>query len=916
MAMYSRVRCSRAGALALLALCALLAPRPAAAQAPYPSCSRCTSASSSEARCWSDTSFVLSSCGEEGLCANKACAGPGETYGAAITRYIQNKHLTGCASSYTTVKGFPARSCPAAVVVFNPARKCAYGISGSTANRVNEIGKLWGRSAVVNGVSYDVAFELGAPAGEVHMLKNAGGGDVSSYQLFDRGGITITPSWLPGFPATARAVWVGGKTERAMTELGKRWKAGPFILAGDQYAAAQGGYAATGYHDRTRPTTLFSAGGAAAKVGGTTDVSAAIWTRWNERGGFDGPDALSYPVGEETNGAQRFERGILAADGSATPTAHLLGEAGSPEADALLALWQEAGSSVPRTAAGDATFVPENGGGYQVDNDMSGAARASFVAKSGADAAVVVAGDSAAYWRDSGAAAGFLQWPVENASGIPGGGLVQKFEGGNVYQQPGGRAFAVPGGASPILDAYLAVGGPSGALGFPIEDAPLPGGGATALKQRFQHGLITQVSNTVALPEVYDGVDPPTDFTITSVTDHSVTLRWKDSGSPYTTIHRQREGGQYERIATLTLPEGFTTFTDDAATAPPGPLSGGFNCYIVRAADNPDGFCTAGYTCEQTRLECPYVPVAGEAPVSRVQLRVKVGSEPSSGTSGSVRIRLNGFNGSWIDTPRRDFLPGSDEVFDLQTDAIHIASDIREITIAVPGDDDLCVDELELFLNCGVVNNCVPITRAFKKVFGPTTCARAVHSDRPPNQNPRLVSVPYPELRAPNAFGTWPEPFEIRQVLLRLESVASLADAAMGHQFHGQSHNPRFKDGTPTVHTFVDEATLHIRQTVLVDCGFWCGYGTTTAAIFYDLVLVPTPTGTTLDVQNADVDSDTDSILELFGLAWSQLYLPAIETIVKGRILAQLQSAAGNDLGTPPPGKFFCFTSTALALCP
>ena len=914
--MNTRVLRSAAGPLALLALFALAAPRRADAQASFPSCSRCTPASSSEERCWSDAGFVLSSCGEEGPCANKACAGPGETHTAAITRYIQNKHLTGCASTYTTVEGFPARVCTASIVVFNPARKCAYGVSRATAYRVNEIGVLWTRTSVVDGATYDVGAELGAPASEPRVLKNVGGGDVTSYQMFDRGGITITPSWLPGFPSDARAVWVGGKTERAMTELGRRWKASPFILAADQFALPHGAYAVTGHHDKTRPTTLYSSGAPATKVGGTSDVAAALWTRWNELGGFDGPDALSHPVSEETNGAQRFANGILATDGSPTPAAHLLGQPGSPEADALLALWQAPESSVPRTAASDAVFTAESGGGFQVDNDMSGAARASFVVKSGTDAAVVVAGDNAAYWRDSGGAAGFLQWPTANASEIEGGGIVQKFEGGDVYQQPGSRAFAVPGGsASPILAAYLAVGGPTGALGFPIEDAPLEGG-ASALKQRFQHGLITQISDTVALPEVYDGVDPPTDFTITSVTDHSVTLRWKDSGSPYTTVHRQREGGPWERIATMSLAEGYTTFTDDATTAPPGPLSGGFNCYIVRNSDNPDGLCSAGYNCEQTRLECPYVPATGEVPVSRVQLRVKVGTVSGAGTNGSVRIRLNGFNGSWIDTPRRDFRTGSNEVFDLQTDTIRIASDIREITIAVPGDDDLCVDELELFLNCGATSNCAPTTRVFKKVFGPTTCARAVHSERPINQNPRLVSVPYPELRAPNAFGTWPEPFEIRQGILSLDSVASLVDAAMGHQFHGQSHNPRFKDGTPTVRTFVDEATLHIRQTALLDCGFWCGYGTTTAYITYDLVIVPTPTGTTLDVQNADVDSDTDSILDWFGPVWSQVYLPAIDTIVSARILAQLKSAAGNDLGTPPPGKFFCFTNTVLTLCP
>jgi hypothetical protein len=90
----------------------------------------------------------------------------------------------------------------------------------------------------------------------------------------------------------------------------------------------------------------------------------------------------------------------------------------------------------------------------------------------------------------------------------------------------------------------------------------------------------------------------------------------------------------------------------------------------------------------------------------------------------------------------------------------------------------------------------------------------------------------------------------------------------------------------------------------------------------YDLVLVPTGTvpditATTMDIQNVKRPrSETDSWLEYFGFFWNHVYLMVIDHIVAGRLGDQLASASGSPLGAPPAGKFFCFTQTALTLCP
>ena len=76
----------------------------------------------------------------------------------------------------------------------------------------------------------------------------------------------------------------------------------------------------------------------------------------------------------------------------------------------------------------------------------------------------------------------------------PAGTLVQRFRGGRIYSGPSTGAWPVYG---PILDRYLALGGPTGKLGLPTSgEAGVPPTGARA--SVFQHGRIYWSASTRA----------------------------------------------------------------------------------------------------------------------------------------------------------------------------------------------------------------------------------------------------------------------------------------------------------------------------------------------------------------------------------------------------------------------------------
>jgi len=80
-----------------------------------------------------------------------------------------------------------------------------------------------------------------------------------------------------------------------------------------------------------------------------------------------------------------------------------------------------------------------------------------------------------------------LGYPTGDDVAVP-GGFKTDFTGGSVYWSASTGAYVVRGG---ILDHWLANGGPSGPLGFPVTDhAALPDGSGSQV--RFQFGTLTE----------------------------------------------------------------------------------------------------------------------------------------------------------------------------------------------------------------------------------------------------------------------------------------------------------------------------------------------------------------------------------------------------------------------------------------
>ena len=99
----------------------------------------------------------------------------------------------------------------------------------------------------------------------------------------------------------------------------------------------------------------------------------------------------------------------------------------------------------------------------------------------------VVRGAILERWRSLGAQTGVLGYPIGDDVAVP-GGFKTDFTGGSVYWSASTGAYVVRGG---ILDHWLANGGPSGPLGFPVTDhAALPDG--TGSQVGFQFGTLTE----------------------------------------------------------------------------------------------------------------------------------------------------------------------------------------------------------------------------------------------------------------------------------------------------------------------------------------------------------------------------------------------------------------------------------------
>ncbi|HWU45193.1 MAG TPA: cell wall-binding repeat-containing protein [Humibacter sp.] len=89
-------------------------------------------------------------------------------------------------------------------------------------------------------------------------------------------------------------------------------------------------------------------------------------------------------------------------------------------------------------------------------------------------------------YLSTGGPEGPLRWPTDSTGTLPDGGAAQPFQGGNLYWSKWTGVFSVTGSA---LNAYIAAGGPSGKLGYPITDVTKDPGGIST--QSFEYGSLS-----------------------------------------------------------------------------------------------------------------------------------------------------------------------------------------------------------------------------------------------------------------------------------------------------------------------------------------------------------------------------------------------------------------------------------------
>ncbi|WP_084767303.1 LGFP repeat-containing protein [Leucobacter komagatae] len=161
---------------------------------------------------------------------------------------------------------------------------------------------------------------------------------------------------------------------------------------------------------------------------------------------------------------------------------------GPPVAQELVAFYESLGGSNGFLGAPTGTASVYNNGGLG-----QGFQGGSMYWSNAAGASAVKGAVRAEYW-DSGSWSGPLGFPRATENQIPGGGVVQQFQGGTIYWSHATGAYHVRGA---IRTAYVASGETNGPLRFPIGRERSLAGGAM---QEFQSGTIYWKHATGGVP--------------------------------------------------------------------------------------------------------------------------------------------------------------------------------------------------------------------------------------------------------------------------------------------------------------------------------------------------------------------------------------------------------------------------------
>lgn len=350
-------------------------------------------------------------------------------------------------------------------------------------------------------------------------------------------------------------------------------------------------------------------------------------------------------------------------------------------------------------------------------------------------------------------------------------------------------------------------------------------------------------------PEIDYGVYEPGDFTISGYSRDEVGLRWWNHGGPQTKVFRRINGGSWELLQTYgALPTGaYVDFVDQNATVDAE------NCYYVSVSDGVNNF-----SAKTTPWRCAFTRDGRRYSAHRVQLRLTVGDVSDAGTDESIEVRLQPSsyvtavtnwsprgNSTWVDSTADDFERGSSLTYDLLLSNVRDVSDITQVTLVKPGDDEVCIAGVELLVNGDL---------AYAQSYSP---CRWIGGDE-------LLSVPFEDLRASQS---WRQLGDTIFSGYDGAALRSIIQAQFGHFLHGYGE---LRNGRSISTSRADERRLHVSVPVTVyDVPI---LGEVDSTIHFDLAFKDENGATRLAVEN--VDADSSDLLGYFlpAIGWGILY--------------------------------------------
>ena len=414
----------------------------------------------------------------------------------------------------------------------------------------------------------------------------------------------------------------------------------------------------------------------------------------------------------------------------------------------------------------------------------------------------------------------------------------------------------------------------------------------------------------------------------------SFTLGWQSAGSPsQVDIYRQSwilganntkefTQGPAEKIASLgALSNGYHTWTDSM------PALNTRNCYYVQAGD--------GTYWSYSHTACAYSPDPFHPhAIGKVSLRLRLSNASTAVTSSNVRVLLHygipgnneGIAYTWLDANDTPFFtPGDDATFMLRIPGIKDLSDITMIRVEVPGNDGLCLNELELIADDAV---------AFRKTSsGTQQCG---------NANPfewawhsgfidgTAVDIPFQELRNSTTWKNfnpriWPNTVSASRpdgasfVGYTPSELRRKIDGLTAHNLKDDGTDlgstvRRFRNGTNDVTsmTWVNDHTLRIQQHLRLADGGGC---TVDAHPIFNLVINSLnangqPAGGADVIESTKITTNLISSgidqggLCTFAPTGVQLY---IQIRAASDFAKEFRAAGATEAGKPPAGMRFCF---------